>query len=85
MIGLPSGAMLFVHAFIAAALHASSSCGSPRVERLLRPCHRLHECIFANTDEDGGCACCRIFQLYLAVLMVPMFFAGRCEQAIWRV
>lgn len=69
--------MLFVHAFIAGMLRASLACRSRRVQALLRPCHSLHDCIFrADDDGDGGSPCCRIFQLYLGLLMVPMFFAG---------
>ena len=36
VIGLLSGAMLFVHAFLAGLLHAARSCASPRVARLLQ-------------------------------------------------
>ena len=76
VVGLLSAAMLFVHAFIAGMLRASLACRSRRVQALLRPCHSLHACIFRTDDDDDGSPCCRIFQLYLGLLMVPMFFAG---------
>jgi hypothetical protein len=80
IIGAFSGIGLMLHGFIHAALIAAprmgdsqrwGSCGRV-IDRALSPLIRCHEHIYA--DADGACG--KIFQIYLALLSLPMLVAG---------